>query len=205
MHLKNREKLPYFTLSQLALAYKSRASALVVTQNKIRQKKRYQIREGVYITAQKFMEYSLSNKITAFKEFIATNVIYTPSYLSLEYVLFENHILTENVYTFTLVSRKKTAKFSNHFGDFNYRSMKSAFFDDYETIKVGDFLIFKATPEKALFDYLYFKKGIVFTESYFEELRLNLDNVNFKKLEKLVKKYKSRKLGKCFKLLTKIK
>jgi hypothetical protein len=113
--LNTLETLPYFTLSQFALSYKDKKSALVVISNKLRQKKLYQIREGVYITAQKFLEYSLSNQITAFKEFIATQVIYTPSYLSGEYVLFENHILTENVYTFTLVSTKKTAQFSNVF------------------------------------------------------------------------------------------
>ncbi|MDR3169652.1 MAG: hypothetical protein LBU27_08165 [Candidatus Peribacteria bacterium] len=203
--IKEREKLPYFTISQFALSYQNRVSALVNVKNKIRQKKWYQIRKGVYTTTQKVLEYSLSGQITAFKEFIATNVIYPPSYLSLEYVLFENHILTENVYTFTLVTTKKTAEFTNHFGTFTYRSIKPAFFGEYEIIKVNGLLVYKASPEKALFDYLYFQRGIVFTESYFQELRLNIDNVDFDKFAQLVKKYPSKKLEKCFTYLQKIR
>jgi hypothetical protein len=43
--LEDLEKLPYFTLSQFALSYKDRKSALVVISNKLRQKKIYKIRE----------------------------------------------------------------------------------------------------------------------------------------------------------------
>jgi len=60
-------------------------------------------------------ELKYSSKFNNYLEFIATNVIYEPSYLSLEYVLFENNILTENVYNFTLVTTKKTSKFKNEF------------------------------------------------------------------------------------------
>jgi hypothetical protein len=55
-------------------------------------------------------------------------VVYAPSYLSLEYVLFENNILTENVYNFTLITTKKTTRFINDFGNFNYKSIKENFF-----------------------------------------------------------------------------
>lgn len=202
--LNNLEKLPYFSLSQFALFYKDRKSALIVISNKLKQKKLYKIREWFYISAQKFLEYSIGNKITSFKEFIATNVVYIPSYLSLEYVLFENNILTENVYTFTLITTKKTKHFTNNFGDFNYKSIKKDFFGDYEILKIDDFLIYKATPEKALFDYLYFKRWVVFSKWYMQELRLNLENINFKKLENLVYKYKSKKVEKIFSLLKKI-
>jgi hypothetical protein len=37
-----------------------------------------------------------------------------------------------------------------------------------------------------------------------QELRLNLENINFKKLENLVYKYKSKKVEKIFSLLKKI-
>jgi hypothetical protein len=125
---KDLDKLPYFTLSQLALFYKDRKSASVVAANQLRQKKIYSIREGVYISATKFLAISLSGKVTSFKEFIATNLIYPPSYLSLEYVLFENNIITENVYNFTLVTSHKTANFHNTFGTFIYKSIKQDFF-----------------------------------------------------------------------------
>jgi hypothetical protein len=75
--------------------------------------------------------------------------------------------------------------------------MKKSFFGEYELVKANDFLIYKATPEKALFDYLYLKRGVVLVESYFAELRLNLDNVDFTKFAQLLKKYLSKKMVKC--------
>lgn len=203
--IENLEKLPYFTLQQLALFYKNKMSASVVVSNKLRQKKIYNIREWVYITDEKLKEITLSQKITSFKEFIATRLIYSPSYLSSEYVLFENNILTENVYAFTLITTNKTAVFKNTFGTFRYKSIKPDFFWDYKVIKDGDFIIQKATPEKALFDYFYFKRGFVFTIEYIEELRLNRENVNLKSFEKIVKKYDSPKIKKIFTLIKKHK
>jgi len=199
--IKDLESLPYFTLSQFALGYKDKRSALVVISNKLRQKKIYKIREWVYISANKVLEYSLSNKITSFHEFVATNVVYVPSYLSLEYVLFENNIITENVYSFTMISTKKTADFNNVFGKFSYRSIKKPFFGDYNIVKKDGFMIYKASPEKALFDYLYLKRWVVFSISYVESLRLNIENIDIIKFSGILEKYKSPKVIKLFKML----
>lgn len=195
------ENLPYFTLSQANLFYKDRNTTLATISNNLKSKKILKIREWIYISAEKFKEYFFTNKITSFKEFIATNLVYIPSCLSLEYVLFENGILTENVYNFTLISTKKTAKFSNDFWNFSYKSIKKEFFWDFEILKKDDFLVYKATKEKALFDYLYFKRWVIFSEDYAKELRLNLENIDFKKFEKILKKYKSKKVEKLWKLL----
>ncbi len=198
---KDFETMPYFTLSQLALIYKDKKSAAVVVSNKLRQKKLFNIREWIYISDKKYNELVISNKINSFSEFCATNLIYTPSYLSTEYVLFLNNIITENVYTATLITTKKTANFQNIFGKFLYQSIKKDFFGDYEIVKKDGLLIYQALPEKALFDYLYLKKWIVFSESYIKELRFNLENINFKVFERIVKKYKSKKVEKIFTLL----
>jgi hypothetical protein len=88
----------------------------------------FRIRDGTYVSREKFKAVSASGEMGSYLEYIATNLIYVPSYLSLEYVLFENGILTENVYQFTLVTTKKTASFKNHFGKFKYRTVKPDFF-----------------------------------------------------------------------------
>jgi len=198
--IRNHElnTLPYFTLSQFSLFYKNKKEASTIISNKIRQKKIHNIREWVYISDDKLKEITLTGNLTQFLEFAATNLIYTPSYLSLEYVLFENNIITENVYTFTLVTTKKTAKFKNSFWTFDYRSIKDSFFWDYKVCTQNWFSFYKATPEKALFDYLYFKENFVYSPDYVEELRINWENVNMKKFEKLIKKYKSKKMEKIF-------
>jgi len=195
--------LPYFTLSQVSLYYKNKKEASILISNRLRQKKIHSIREWVYVSDEKLKEIVLTWKITQFSEFSATNLIYVPSYLSLEYVLFKNNIIIENVYTFTLVTTKKTAKFSNSLWTFIYRSIKWDFFWDYEIKDENWFKYYQATPEKALFDYLYFKKDFVFDSDYVEELRINRENVNFKKLEKLIKKYKSKKMERIFNFIKK--
>ena len=190
--------LPYFTLAQISLLYKNKKEASVIISNKLRQKKIHSIREGIYLSDDKLKEIMLTWKISSFLAFSATHLIYTPSYLSLEYVLFENNIITENVYTFTLVSTKKTATFKNEFWTFHYKSIKEEFFWDYYVYMKDGFCFYKATPEKALFDYFYFKKDFVFDEEYLNELRINRENVDIKRLEKVVKKYKSKKMQKIF-------
>ncbi|MDD5770506.1 MAG: hypothetical protein PHE25_06050 [Candidatus Gracilibacteria bacterium] len=196
---------PYFTLSQLALLTKNKKNALVYISRWLKNNLITKIRDGFYISSSKFLEFSLEGKISSFIEYIATNLMYIPSYLSLEYVLYENSIITENVYNITCITTKKTAKFENNFGNFSYRSIKKDFFGDYEIVKKDGFIIYKATKEKALFDYFYLKSDIIFDLDYFKELRLNLKNINLTKFEKLTKKYKSEKMIKVFNLLKDLK
>lgn len=205
MIYKELFKNPYFTLEQLTLAFKDKKNALVYVSRWLKNKTIIKIREWIYISTNKFLEISFSGKTSSFVEYIATNLIYIPSYLSLEYVLYENNIITENVYNLTLITTKKTAKFSNEFWNFNYRTIKKEFFWDYEIIKKDGFLIYKAITEKALFDYFYLKTDIVFDLDYFKELRLNIENIDLKKFEKLTKKYSSPKMKKVFIYLKQLK
>lgn len=192
---------PYFTLSQVATFFKDKKSALVYISRWLKNKSIIKIRNWIYISSDKFLEYSLKWQLSAYSEFISTNLVYTPSYLSLEYVLFENNILTENVYSFTLISTNKTAKFKNKLWTFVYKSIKKDYFWYYEVISSEWFTIYKASVEKALFDYFYFKRWIIWEESYFKELRLNLDNFNFKKFEEIIIKFNNKKLIKVLKIL----
>jgi hypothetical protein len=192
---------PYFTISQLIFFTKTKKSALVYISRWLKNKSIIKIRNWIYVNSEKFLELNLEWKSSGYFEFIATNLIYIPSYLSLEYVLYENNVLTENVYNFTLITTKKTASFKNSFWTFNYKSIKKEYFDNYDILDVDWFIIYKANLEKALFDYFYFKRWIIWEKSYFLELRLNLENINFVKFEKIINKYNNRKLKKVFKYL----
>ncbi len=203
--IKELENLVYFSTSNVDIFLKNRNLARVNISRRLKNWEIHHIREWIYISDKKINELKFSNKMGWFIEFIATNLIYKPSYISMEYVLFLHNIITENVYTMTLITTKKTAEFKNIFWKFYYNSIKESFFWDYETIKKDWFLIYRATPEKALFDYFYFKRWFIFKESYIRELRLNIDNINFKKFEKIVKKYNSPKVTKIFNLLKKYK
>lgn len=203
--MKNIHSLPYFSTSQFANLYSSKKVAFVNISRALEKENIVKIKRWYYVSKDFVKEIYYTNKTTSYIEFLATNILYTPSYLSLEYVLYEHNIITENVYNFTLLTTKKTNSFSNDFWKFQYRNIKKEFFWDYEIVKKDWFLVYKASPEKALFDYLYLKKDIIFEFSYFKELRLNMENVNLRKFEKLLKKYKSPKMQKIFIFLKQLK
>ena len=65
-------------------------------------------------------------------------------------------------------------------------------------------MYFEAYPENALLDWLRLKKDLVLSLDYFRELRLNLENIDRKRLEDFVKKYNKAKIHTSFNLLKKL-
>lgn len=78
-------------------------------------------------------------------------VIRNPSYLSMEYALSRHGVLSQNVFTYTLVTTKLPYTF--HSGDrvFEYHQMKRSLFWGYHS----EGMVLIAEPEKALLDFLY--------------------------------------------------
>lgn len=135
----------------------------------------------------------LSKKLTA-------NVIYYPSYLSLEYALSYYDMIPEAIFSVTSVTPRKTQVFVNHFGEFIYKSIKNNFFFGYILVKDEfGYEILIATPEKALLDFFYFytRSNTKIEDSYFEEsLRLqNVEIIDDRKMEQFAQKINSKKLN----------
>lgn len=86
------------------------------------------------------------------------NTLYNPSYVSLETALSKFSIIPEVSIAVTSVTTKPTRIFKNKHGLFIYRTVKPVAFEGYYIEKQGNFNIFIAEPEKALMDFLYFKK-----------------------------------------------
>ena len=128
--------------------------------------------KGVYI----FSEFEDTKGL----EFLIANKIYEPSYLSLEYVMSSESLIPEAVYTLTSISTKKTVVFDTSFGNFNYRNLKTELYRGYELRKIEIPLYGKtiertvktATIEKALFDFVYLKKGLL-TKNEILEMRFD--------------------------------
>ena len=179
------EKLPYFGVENLKILeipsyYLRIALSRLETRGEI-----VRLKKGFY-SSKKFIEKTkIEGKFSYFLEFL-TSKIYSPSYLSLEYILYENNILTEIPQNFTLVTKNKTATFSNKLGIFIYHKMKDTLFFGFKIIKNGDFLVYKAEKSKALFDFLYLRKGIILNKEMAQELRLNLENFNRQDKKKLM-------------------
>jgi len=86
------------------------------------------------------------------------NMIYQPSYISLEWALRYYQLIPEEVYTHTSVSTRKTKQFNNQLGVFYNRKINRNLFWGFHSIEMNRRKVLIATPEKALIDFLYFNR-----------------------------------------------
>lgn len=86
------------------------------------------------------------------------NKLYMPSYISLETVLSNHSIIPEVGMAVTSITTKPTRRFKNSHGLFVYRTLDKNYFCGYYTETYNNFKINIAEPEKALMDFLYFKR-----------------------------------------------
>lgn len=178
--------LPYFNFDNLAGIEKNRVYLKILFHRYKKAGKLIGLKKGVYVSREYVDKIEKNGAIDFYSEFIA-NFLYSPSYLSLDYVLYEYNLLTEVPINITSVVRSKTARFSNEFGNFLYHKIKDNLFTGFTITKKGNYTICKATKAKALFDFLYLRKNSIADKEAFLELRLNLDNLNKKDLNELGK------------------
>ena len=170
------ERLPYFRFETLLPVEKNKNYLKILFSRYQKAGKLIRLKRGIYTTKEYLDALQKSQRFSSYLEFLA-NILYSPSYLSLEYILYQHNLLTELPVNFTSIAKNKTANFSNKFGNFFYHKIKDELFCGYEPVKEGDFIILKATPTKALFDFLYLRKNLLINEKAVEELRLNLENL----------------------------
>ena len=103
------------------------------------------------------------------------SLIYQPSYLSLESALSFYGFIPEIVYASVSVTGKTNRKFTNKFGNFIYRHIKSELFWGYREVKTESWWYLIAEPEKAVLDYLYLNLAKINNSTDFENVRFNYD------------------------------
>lgn len=116
--------------------------------------------------------------------YMASNKIYTPSYISFESALAYYNVIPEGVYTTTAVSTLKTNTFSTPFGDFTYKHLKPSLFFGYQLIRNQHQTFKMAELEKTILDYMYLNHKLTARDD-FDALRWNkevLKQLNFKLL-----------------------
>lgn len=105
------------------------------------------LKKGSYVFSKEFIGKDYSPSIVA-------NLLYGPSYLSLEYALSFYELIPERVEAFTSVTTQKNKKFNTPIGSFTYQHLASTIYPIgvclKKTADERTFLI--ATPEKALMD-----------------------------------------------------
>lgn len=117
------------------------------------------------------------------------NALYYPCYFSLEYILNLNGIIPEAVFSYTFVTPKATRTFKTPLGTFIYQKIKKEAFTGFDPKTLI------AKREKALTDYFYLKSSkLIPSDDFWEESRLNGAKLDFKKVHRFAKLYRSKKL-----------
>lgn len=112
-------------------------------------------------------------------EWLAANLIYSPSYISLHTALSWYNLIPEMIATTTSVTTRKTNHFSTPLGSFDYHRIKPELFGFGYVLENMDSTsnktnrkIMIASPQKAILDFFYIN-SYYNTEKDIEDLRLN--------------------------------
>jgi hypothetical protein len=156
------------------------------------------VKKGLYVFGDDARQTLYSTEVLA-------NLIYGPSYISLDYAMQHYGLIPERVEAVTSVTTGRSRRFSTPIGLFTYRMIPlRAFQIGMDRIEIGDgraFLI--ATPEKALADKIYEDRGTGIQSQqeladYVERnLRVDLRAVremNPDNLDEIAKRYRSLKI-----------
>jgi len=185
--MRYAKKLPYFTIGNVAGIESDRNYLKTLFSRYAKSGKLIRIKRGIYATKEYVDTMQKNGAYVSYVEFLSA-IMYQPSYMSLDYILYQRNILTDIPKNFTCVTKRKTARFSNVFGNFFYHAIKEDLFCGYENAEENTFIIPRATAAKALFDYLYFRKNHIVNREAFSELRLNTKNLSKKDIDEF-KKY----------------
>ena len=147
-------------------------------------------------------------------DWLAANLVYAPSYISLHTALSWYNLIPERIATTTSVTTQKTNTFSTPLGDFYYHSMKPQLFgfgysfedvDPHKGKNQTSRKIMLATPQKAILDFFYIN-SYYNTEKDVEELRLNgneLEKIINTEFYNLLEKFRNTALERRIQLMIK--
>lgn len=157
------------------------------------------VKKGLYVFGEDYRKKPYSREVLA-------NLIYGPSYISLDYALQHYGLIPERVEAITSVARGRSRKFSTPIGLFTYRMLPlNAFRIGMDRVEMEDGRAFlMATREKALCDKLYDDRGTGIqtqkaVNDYLERnLRIDmsvLGEMNTTDIDAIALCYRSRKIG----------
>jgi predicted transcriptional regulator of viral defense system len=160
---------PLFTIADVLKWYPEAAKPNVLNQLNLWVKKKYLVRlkRGIYALS----GYTIQDP------FVLAEFLYHPSYVSLESALNAHGMIPDIPFQTTCVTLQKTAVFATkEYGSFFYHHTRPELFFGFHTIVAQEQYSYNmASPEKALFDYLYLKgRGAKSEEAFIKEMRLSI-------------------------------
>jgi predicted transcriptional regulator of viral defense system len=174
------EAIPYFTIEgfRQVAGIESPHSVRVLLHRWAQAGHIFPLKKGVYMTRRFYEQH---RQDTAFSPAVSA-IVLPQSYVSLEYVLQQQNLLTEVTYPITCITPKNTRTITNTIGTFWYRSIRPDLYTGFSLAEYFGIRYAFASLSKALFDYLYLRPIPMTYRSLkinlAEELRLNLDEVD---------------------------
>ncbi|EFK08081.1 conserved hypothetical protein [delta proteobacterium NaphS2] len=156
------------------------------------------VKKGLYVLGDEYRQRPFSREILG-------NLVYGPSYISLDYALHYYGLIPERVDAITSVTTGRSRKFFTPVGLFTYRMISlDAFRIGMDRIEIGEGRAFlMATPEKAMADKLQEIRGVGIKtirdlEDYLEK-DLRIDGTVFRELkpenlDKFARAYRSKRI-----------
>jgi predicted transcriptional regulator of viral defense system len=180
--LKPLERIPYFTITGFKQVLNANESDIQRVREMLSRWVKMghiiRLKKGVYMT-RRF--YELHQSHASFRPMVSS-IILPQSYVSLEYILQRDGVLTEITYPTTAVTPKNTRTIENVLGTFAYRHIKLPLYTGFSQEVFFGIYFNQASVAKALFDYFYLRplpRGLRKHKiNLAEELRLNLDELS---------------------------
>jgi len=178
--LSSLDHLPYFTIEAVKQLLGDGSTAAGSVQTALYRWMKaghvIQLKKGVYMT-RRFYESRRSDINFS----LAVSAILIPqSYVSLEFILQRNAVLSEVTYPISAATLKNTRVIENKLGTFTYHHLKDNLYRGFMILEYFGIPFAQASIAKALFDHLYLRpwSGRMRSSAYnlAEELRLNLDD-----------------------------
>ena len=152
------------------------------------------IRRGLYCLAPKYNKYGISRNVLA-------NLIYGPSYVSMEAALAFHGWIPEAVHSVTSVSLSRAKSFETPVGFFDYVQVaQNAMYAGVESVENENVAFMVAKPLKAITDYIVSHKfDWIGSEPLEDSLRIDIENLeslnssDFEELEFVYKSARARK------------
>lgn len=175
--LRSNITTPFFYSGQVKKVFQNESDSHINTQlsRMANRRELLKLKRGLYLFADtKLSEYSLSN------------ILYNPSYVSLESALNTYGIAPDIAANVTAVTPTTSKKINSQLGEYIYSKISFNLFFGYQLKKDPnyDFFYNIAEPEKALLDYIYIR-GI----KNIKEHRIDSANLNINKLRKYAKQF----------------
>ena len=156
------------------------------------------IKKGLYCFGDPFRKEPISREHLA-------NLIYGPSYISIDYALSYYGLIPERVETITSVTTRRSRDFDTPFGAFSYHILKLPRYAVGAVFEIaGNIPYLVASPEKALVDKVWTDKRFSgrrisdFDDYLCDDLRIDrgdLSKLDYDRLQAIAKAYDSAKIN----------